>query len=125
MNVFVKLDGSFPGTPVPSQPVLLDQKSCFYQPRVLGAVRRVGGGGGAQRQRNGRGTRAEARNHRVVEGRLARPARRDAEDADAVARVVAGEAGCQSRSAAGGIHGSVQLREQPSRLSAERTSGRS
>jgi hypothetical protein len=40
MNVFVKLDGSFPGTPVPSQPVLLDQKTCFYQPRVVGA--RVG-----------------------------------------------------------------------------------
>ncbi len=40
MNVFVKLDGSFPGTPVPSQPVLLDQKACFYQPRVVGA--RVG-----------------------------------------------------------------------------------
>src|SRR4029077_9501763 len=37
MNVFVKLDGSFPGTPVPSQPVLLDQKACFYHPRVVGA----------------------------------------------------------------------------------------
>ena len=37
MNAFVKLDGSFPGTPVPAQPVLLDQKACFYQPRVVGA----------------------------------------------------------------------------------------
>jgi hypothetical protein len=40
MNAFVKLDGEFPGTPVPTQPVLLDQKACFYQPRVIGA--RVG-----------------------------------------------------------------------------------
>ena len=40
MNAFVKLDGSFPGTPVPAQPVLLDQRGCFYHPRVVGA--RVG-----------------------------------------------------------------------------------
>jgi plastocyanin len=40
MNAFVKLDGSFPGTPVPTQPVVLDQRQCFYQPRVVGA--RVG-----------------------------------------------------------------------------------
>jgi hypothetical protein len=39
-NAFVKLDGSFPGSPVPAQPVLLDQKNCFYHPRVVGA--RVG-----------------------------------------------------------------------------------
>jgi plastocyanin len=40
MNAFVKLEGSFPGTPVPSQPVQLDQSGCFYKPRVVGA--RVG-----------------------------------------------------------------------------------
>jgi plastocyanin len=39
-NVFVKLEGSFPATPVPSQPVEIDQAACFYKPRVLGA--RVG-----------------------------------------------------------------------------------
>ena len=39
-NVFVKLEGSFPQTPVPSQPVIVDQKGCFYVPRVTGA--RVG-----------------------------------------------------------------------------------
>lgn len=39
-NVFVKLEGSFPATPVPSQPVEIDQLACFYKPRVLGA--RVG-----------------------------------------------------------------------------------
>jgi hypothetical protein len=36
-NAFVKLDGSFPGSPVPAQPVLLDQQRCFYHPRVIGA----------------------------------------------------------------------------------------
>ena len=40
MNVFVKLEGSFPGRPCQSQPVQLDQKACFYKPRVVGA--RVG-----------------------------------------------------------------------------------
>ena len=40
MNAFVKLDGSFPGTPVPAQPAFIDQKACVYQPRVIGA--RVG-----------------------------------------------------------------------------------
>jgi hypothetical protein len=39
-NAFVKLDGSFPGSPVPAQPVLLEQQGCFYHPRVIGA--RVG-----------------------------------------------------------------------------------
>ena len=40
MNAFVKLDGAFPGTPVPAQPVLIDQTGCFYKPRIVGA--RVG-----------------------------------------------------------------------------------
>lgn len=40
VNVFVKLDGAFPKTAVPPQPVVLDQSACFYRPRVLGA--RVG-----------------------------------------------------------------------------------
>ncbi len=39
-NVFVKVEGNFPPTPVPSQPVEIDQKDCIYQPRVIGA--RVG-----------------------------------------------------------------------------------
>jgi plastocyanin len=39
-NVFVKLQGSFPQTPVPNQPVLIDQVGCIYVPRVVGA--RVG-----------------------------------------------------------------------------------
>src|SRR5215471_1832191 len=39
-NVFVKLEGSFPATPVPQQPVEIDQRACFYVPRVVGA--RVG-----------------------------------------------------------------------------------
>jgi plastocyanin len=47
-NVFVKLEGPFPATPVPSQPVEIDQRSCFYVPRVVGA--RVGQ---ALRMKNG------------------------------------------------------------------------
>ena len=39
-NVFVKLQGSFPQTPVPTQPVTIDQRGCIYSPRVVGA--RVG-----------------------------------------------------------------------------------
>ena len=39
-NVFVKLQGSFPQTPVPTTPVSIDQRGCIYGPRVVGA--RVG-----------------------------------------------------------------------------------
>jgi hypothetical protein len=36
-NVFVSLQGSFPGTPVPADPVTIDQRACMYVPRVVGA----------------------------------------------------------------------------------------
>lgn len=36
-NVLVNLDGSFPAAPVPTTPVVLNQKDCQYAPRVLGA----------------------------------------------------------------------------------------
>ena len=39
-NVFVKVEGTFPATPVPSTPVEIDQSACIYRPRVVGA--RVG-----------------------------------------------------------------------------------
>jgi plastocyanin len=39
-NVFVHLKGNFPRTPVPAQPVTIDQRGCVYTPRVVGA--RVG-----------------------------------------------------------------------------------
>ena len=39
-NVFVSLQGSFPATPVPAEPVTIDQRACVYVPRVVGA--RVG-----------------------------------------------------------------------------------
>jgi plastocyanin len=39
-NVFVRLQGNFPPTPVPSQPVTIDQRGCVYGPRVVGV--RVG-----------------------------------------------------------------------------------
>lgn len=34
-NVLINLDGSFPGSPAPSTPVVLDQKDCQYTPRVI------------------------------------------------------------------------------------------
>jgi plastocyanin len=39
-NVFVRLKGNVPQTPVPTQPVVIDQQACIYTPRVVGA--RVG-----------------------------------------------------------------------------------
>jgi plastocyanin len=39
-NVFVRLKGNFPQSPVPAQPVVIDQRACIYTPRVVGA--RVG-----------------------------------------------------------------------------------
>ena len=39
-NVFVRLQGTFPPTPVPNEPVTLDQRGCVYVPRVIGV--RVG-----------------------------------------------------------------------------------
>ena len=35
-NAFIKLQGTFPKTPVPAQPVVIDQRACIYGPRVLG-----------------------------------------------------------------------------------------
>jgi plastocyanin len=35
-NVFVELVGDFPETPVPAEPVSIDQRRCVYQPRVVG-----------------------------------------------------------------------------------------
>ena len=39
-NVFVHLEGNFPDTPIPKTPVVIDQRSCVYGPRVVGV--RVG-----------------------------------------------------------------------------------
>ena len=39
-NVFVRLEGSFPETPVPTEPAVIDQRGCIYRPRVVGV--RVG-----------------------------------------------------------------------------------
>ena len=36
-NVFVELVGTFPDTPVPTEPVSIDQNGCVYEPRVAGA----------------------------------------------------------------------------------------
>ena len=35
-NVFVRLQGNLPQTPVPTQPVIIDQRGCVYTPRVVG-----------------------------------------------------------------------------------------
>jgi hypothetical protein len=36
-NVFVKLEGAFPGVPPPPpEPVIVDQRACIYTPRVVG-----------------------------------------------------------------------------------------
>ena len=35
-NVFVSLQGAFPDTPVPTQPVTIGQRGCVYSPRVVG-----------------------------------------------------------------------------------------
>src|SRR5947207_5144786 len=39
-NVFVRLQGNVPQTPVSTQPVVIDQRGCVYTPRVVGV--RVG-----------------------------------------------------------------------------------
>src|SRR5437016_8708543 len=36
-NVFVRLQGHFPQTPLPAQPVMIDQHGCVYTRRVVGA----------------------------------------------------------------------------------------
>lgn len=36
-NVFVHLQGTFPATPVPAAPVVIDQQGCIFVPRVVGA----------------------------------------------------------------------------------------
>jgi hypothetical protein len=35
-NAFVRLEGRFPATPVPREPVVIDQRACLYRPRVVG-----------------------------------------------------------------------------------------
>lgn len=35
-NVFVHLRGTFPETPVPRDPIVIDQRKCIYSPRVVG-----------------------------------------------------------------------------------------
>ena len=35
-NVFVRLEGTFPATPVPKTPVTVSQQECIYTPRVFG-----------------------------------------------------------------------------------------
>ena len=35
-NVFVRLGGTFPETPVPDEPVVIEQQDCIFDPRVVG-----------------------------------------------------------------------------------------
>lgn len=35
-NVFVRLEGTFRTTPIPTQPVVIDQRACVYRPRMIG-----------------------------------------------------------------------------------------
>src|SRR4051812_39507559 len=35
-DVFIKLDGTFPQTPIPTTAVVVDQRGCMYGPRVVG-----------------------------------------------------------------------------------------
>jgi len=37
-NVFVELVGNLPETPVPAEPVSIDQRGCMYRPRVIGIL---------------------------------------------------------------------------------------
>jgi plastocyanin len=39
-NVFLRLKGNLPQAPIPSEPVVIDQRACIYMPRVVGV--RVG-----------------------------------------------------------------------------------
>ena len=36
-NVFVRLEGAFPETPIPEEPIVIDQTDCVFVPRVIGA----------------------------------------------------------------------------------------
>jgi len=36
-DTFVQLDGTLPASPVPTEPVVINQKKCVYAPRVVGA----------------------------------------------------------------------------------------
>src|SRR5687768_14918115 len=36
-DTFVQLDGTLPASPVPAEPVVINQKKCIYAPRVVGA----------------------------------------------------------------------------------------
>jgi len=35
-NVFVEVEGALPDSPVPTNPVIIDQRGCVYRPRVVG-----------------------------------------------------------------------------------------